>query len=279
MRFSLLVASAATCSALNLGAALTRTPPVARSVGLRMQVPETSEKTSTDEVGVVVPTMTAAENDAFREKLLAQHPELGTVFRRAEFWSNETATLLDVINVIGRFDKCADFRERTVFSVVDDPRKEDEKQGETRERYDMAVRMNCASRVALYQNGPNLPFTNAALATSVGMSVEDFQGLAVTKAACNVVFDALAESRSGLIPYDTLDERRAALLGADASFNELGFRSGLYKSRALIIIAWFLFGKGNFVWVLVSVKFLHDWKPELIPSPVDMGLFKIGTFI
>ena len=46
-----------------------------------------------------------------------------------------------------------------------------------------------------------------------------------------------------------------------------------------IILAWFLFGKGNFVWVLVAAKLLHDWKPDVIPSPVDMGLFKIGTFI
>ena len=56
-------------------------------------------------------------------------------------------------------------------------------------------------------------------------------------------------------------------------------RPGLYKSRALIIFAWFLFGKGNFVWVLVAAKLLHDWRPDAIPSPVDMGLFKIGTFI
>ena len=67
-------------------------------------------------------------------------------------------------------------------------------QGETRERHDMAVRMKCSERVALYQNCPNLPFTNAKLAASVGLTVEDFAGLEVTKASCNVVYDALGKS-------------------------------------------------------------------------------------
>ena len=65
--------------------------------------------------------------------------------------------------------------------------------------------------------------------------------------------------------------------------NQRSLRSELVrsdvKSRGLIIFAWFLFGKGNFVWVLVAAKLLHDWRPDVIPSPVDMGLFKIGTFI
>jgi len=61
--------------------------------------------------------------------------------------------------------------------------------------------------------------------------------------------------------------------------SQVAFNLGLYKSRGLICTSWFLFGKGNFIWVLLAVKFAHDWRPDLIPSPVDMGLFKIGTFI
>ena len=53
----------------------------------------------------------------------------------------------------------------------------------------------------MFQNVPNLPFTNAKIAASVGLTVDDFQALPVTRAACNVLFDGLAESRSGLIPY------------------------------------------------------------------------------
>ena len=32
-------------------------------------------------------------------------------------------------------------------------------------------------------------------------------------------------------------------------------------------------------WVLVGVKFLHDWKPDLIPGPKEMGLFKIWGIV
>ena len=77
----------------------------------------------------------------------------------------------------------------------------------------------------MFQNVPNLPFTNAKIAASVGLTVDDFQALPVTRAACNVLFDGLAESRSGLIPYkvrrcsretaeisrDTLQPRRIPL--------------------------------------------------------------------
>jgi hypothetical protein len=289
MKLLLLCLLASGADALQLFAA--RAPaPVAMRPACRMQIPAEDTGTATDmvvEAGKVVPTSTpvvaaeahSAASEALKDKLLAANPDLAIGFRRAEFWSNQTTTLLEVINVLGRFESCAEWRERSVFSVVENTRVEDEAQGETRERHDMAVRMKCSERVALYQNCPNLPFTNAKLAASVGLTVEDFAGLEVTKASCNVVYDALAESRSGLIPYATMDARRAGLTDTAGGFNEVAFRTGLYKSRGLIILAWFLFGKGNFVWVLVAAKLLHDWRPDVIPSPVDMGLFKIGTFI
>jgi len=201
------------------------------------------------------------------------------VFRRAEFWQNETATLLEVVNVLGRFDNALQFAKRTEFTEIDDQRAEDERQSGTLKRYEMAQRMKCAERVALQQNAPTLPFTDAALAASVGLAVEDFEDMPVTKAATNIVYDALAESRSSLIPYDVITARRGGLVTSEGEFNELAFRSGLYKSRALIIFAWFLFGKGNFVWVLVGAKFLHDARPDIFPTPAELGLFKIGAFI
>jgi len=279
----------ATASALQLGTSLPRAPVAPRAAMPAMQVPEAATEAVADQTelqGVVVPVFSPLTSQdmtpasaAHLEKLLAAKPDLGIVFRRAEFWTNETATLLEVLNVLGRFERAADFKERTRFSEVENARRESAEQGETKERYEMAQRMGCSERVGLYINAPSLPFTNAALAASVGLTVEDFAELEVSKAACNVVYDALAESRAGLIPYDKIDQRRGGMLDGEAAFNEIAFRSGLYKSRSLVILAWFLFGKGNFVWVLVSVKFLHDWKPDLIPSPVDMGLFKIGTFI
>jgi len=242
-------------------------------------VAEAAEVATTTE-GRVVPTLASAETEAKRLKLLEQNPELAQEFRRAAFWLNQTSTLLDLINVLGRFEKSAEFRTRTEFSTVESERAEDDRQAETLKRHEMALRMGCSERVAFYQLAPSLPFTNAKLAESVGLTVEDFEGLPVEKSTCNLVYDALAESNSGLIPYDTVDARRAKLTNADdGSFNEVAFNLGLYKSRGLICTSWFLFGKGNFIWVLLAVKFAHDWRPDLIPSPVDMGLFKIGTFI
>jgi hypothetical protein len=79
---------------------------------------------------------------------------------------------------------------------VENTRKEDRSNSLTLKRHEMAKRLGCAERVALFQKVPELPFTNELLAKSVGLTVEDFQKLPVSIAACNIVFDALAESRS-----------------------------------------------------------------------------------
>jgi len=211
---------------------------------------------------------------------LATRPEAQTVLRRAEFWGNQTATLLEVINVVGRFESVDEFKVRTQFTVVENARIEDETQSETQNRYEMAQRMGCVERVALKQNVPNLPFTNERLAASLGMTCDDFNALPVTTAAANVVFDALVESKSSLLQYALADKRRAAWINDDGSFNEAAFRIGQSKARGVVIFSWFLFGKGNFVWVLLAVQFLHDARPDLFPwTPKDLNLDKIGAII
>jgi hypothetical protein len=114
-----------------------------------------------------------------------------TVFRRAEFWSAETATLREVLNVLGRFDSADEWGVRTKFLEVENIKEEDERQAATLKRYEMAQRMGMVERVALEFNAPDLPFRNEEIARAVGCTVEDFEGLKVTKAACGVVFDAL----------------------------------------------------------------------------------------
>ena len=96
---------------------------------------------------------------------------------------------------------------------------------------------------------------NEKLAASFGMTCADFEDIPVTVDACNVAYDALAESRSGLIPYADADKRRNEWLNDDGSFNQPRFLTGLAKSRFTVIIAWFIFGKGNFVWVLHHHRF------------------------
>lgn len=221
--------------------------------------------------------------EAVLSELLEKCPDssMKDVWRRAAFWENETATMLELVNVLGRFESCSEWSDRSIFVTDGDisSREEDERQSLTKERHQMALRLKCGERAALWQNAPNLPFTNAELATSLGLTVEDFQRLPVTRAACEILYDGLAESRSTLIPYGTLDARRNAMVNADGTFNQVGFRVGWSKSCILFLVGLFLFGKANFIWVLVGVKFLHDWKPDLIPGPKELGLFKIWGIV
>jgi hypothetical protein len=76
--------------------------------------------------------------------------------------------------------------------------------------------------------------------------------------AANIVFDCLAQSKSGLIPPDVLKARRDALIGADGGVDLGGLRLSLYKARFLVIVSWFLFGKGNIIGILVLLKVVAD---------------------
>lgn len=267
-------------SALNLHAPV-RAPraAVARSPFARMEAPAVAEPapmTKDDIQGVVVRWKPSYSSPAF-ERVLKEQPELGKVIRRAEFWANETATTLEIINVVGRWRKHTDIKERTTFTQSS-YRDEDLAQAGTEKRYKMALKLGCSERYGLIANAPNLPFTDEKLAASIGLTCEDFAEMPVTEAACNVVYDALAESRSGLIPYAVADERRDAWVNDDGSLNLPRFLIGLAKSRMLVIIAWFVFGKGNFVWVLVAAQALHDARPDIFPTVKELRLDKVGFF-
>ena len=202
---------------------------------------------------------------------------LTKVVKRAEFWTNESATVLEIVNIIGRWNSHLDFKERSVFTE-ESYKDESLSQGATEKRHQMALKLGVTERIGLQQNIPNRPFTNEKLAASFGMTCADFEDIPVTVDACNVAYDALAESRSGLIPYADADKRRNEWLNDDGSFNQPRFLTGLAKSRFTVIIAWFIFGKGNFVWVLVFVQALHDVRPDIFPTPKEAGLDKIGFF-
>jgi len=262
-----------------------------------MQTPATEEDTEEKKAPAkyrneLLPTNLIEGSEApkdFVSQLPVQEPvalpawaEQGPVFRRAEFWDSRTATTMEVLNVLGRFEKASQWGERTFFVTVPKgvEKKEVEDNSWTKQRFEMAQRMNVVERAALIQRlafdkAETLPFTNEKLAASVGRTVDDFNSLPVSRAAVEVVYDALAESRASLIPPDKIDERRAGMINEDGSFNEIAFRAGLYKSRGIVIASWFMFGKGNFVWILVFVQFLHDARPDLFPTPKDLDLFKV----
>ena len=166
-----------------------------------------------------------------RAQQLTMEADATKIFRRAEFWEPETCTYLDMVNVLGRWEKAADWAERTEFSVVEKARVENMAQGASVERHEYARRNGYVERVALLQNAPKLPFTNEVLAKSVGKTVEEMNAIPVDKVATNIVYDALAQSKSSLLPEKTVDQRRDAWVGPDG-FNEGAFMSGMVKSRS-----------------------------------------------
>lgn len=202
--------------------------------------------------------------------LLAADPE--KVYRRAEFWAPDSCTLLELANVLGRWESSSEWSERTEFALAQARRDEDMAQGATKERYDYAQRNGLVERVALQQNVPKLPFTNAPLAAALGRSVADFEEMPVRPAAVDVLFDALVQSKSSLIASEVCDKRRAALLTSDGAVDEGALAAGLYKSRALVIFSWVFFGKGRLYGfaavgkvVIDSLGLFEKLPPEIAP--------------
>jgi len=265
-------------------AVLAVAPPPEKEEGLA--TPKAAEPEQESRFASVVPSNLIEGSEApedFVSQVPVQPPitlpawaEEGPIFRRAEFWDNRMCTKMEILNVLGRWESATEWADRDFFITVSPKiaKKEVEDNSWTRQRYEMAKRMNTVERVALIQNCEKLPFTNEKLAASVGKTVDDFNALPVSRAAVDVVYDALAESRASLIPPTLIDSRKNSMINDDGSFNEVAFRLGLYKSRALVIFAWFMFGKGNFVWILVGAQFLHDARPDLFPTPKDLELFK-----
>ena len=166
-------------------------------------------------------------------------------------------TLLDIANVLGRWETCDEWSTRTEFTEVENASEMTEAQGGTRKRYEMAQNLGQVERIALVQNCAKLPFRDEALAASCGLTVADMNELPVNNIAVNVVFDALAQSKSSLVTPEALNERRAAFV-VDGALNEGALTAGLIKSRCLVILSWFLFGKGNFFGFLIVAKIVSD---------------------
>jgi len=182
------------------------------------------------------------------------------VFRRAEFWEEGECTLLDIVNVLGRWESASDWANRTEFAVVESLRKENMAQGASVDRYEYARRNGYVERVALRQNAPKLAFTNAPLAAWAGKSVAEMDAMPVNAAAIDIVYDALAQSKSSLLPEKTVNSRRESWLidGGAGGINEGAFFSGLTKSRIAVVVGFFLLGKGQLYGYILAGKLLLD---------------------
>lgn len=188
----------------------------------------------------------------------ASAPQLAQTFRRAEFWDRGNADVIALANVLGRWEKPEEWEERTEFAVLENDRVQSEEQAATKKRFEMAQRLGQVERVALQQNAAKLPFRNEAMAKACGLTCEDFNNMPVSPDAINILFDVLAESKSGLLPRDVVAARRDALIADDGGVNLGTLRLSLYKARILVILSWFVFGKGNLVGILVLLKVISD---------------------
>lgn len=184
---------------------------------------------------------------------VAMRLEAEATYRRAEFWDSESCSLLEVVNVLGRWERADEWSERTEFTEVEGGQSSQLQAG-TRKRYEMARRTGTVERIAMQQNVKRLPFRDAALARGLGLSVAEMDAVEVTPAAVDVVYDALSQSKASLLPPDTLEARRSGWLAADGAFDAGAFAASLYKARVAVIASWFVFGKGNLVGLLVVLK-------------------------
>ena len=123
------------------------------------------------------------------------------MWRRAEFWDGcGPTTLLDIANVLGRWETCDEWSTRTEFTEVENASEMTEAQGGTRKRYEMAQNLGQVERIALVQNCAKLPFRDEALAASCGLTVADMNELPVNNIAVNVVLSSEPKKARSVLP-------------------------------------------------------------------------------
>jgi hypothetical protein len=123
------------------------------------------------------------------------------------------------------------------------------------ERRGFCKRKGQAQRWWHRENVPLLPFTSESLATSVGSSVVELNALAVNPLACDVVFDSLARSQSGIVDKDVCDSRRTALQTEDGAFDADALQASLDEARRNVLIGYAIFpGLLNVVFLIVFIQ-------------------------
>jgi hypothetical protein len=79
-----------------------------------------------------------------------------------------------------------------------------------------------------------LPFTDTALAASVGATVEELQQTPINPRAADVVFDALCTSKAGFVDAERCDAQRASFISSDGAFDADSFEGSLRAARVTI---------------------------------------------
>jgi len=93
------------------------------------------------------------------------------------------------------------------------------------------------------------------MAASVGKSVEEMADMEVTWEACDVVFDALSRSQSGIVDKAAIDDRRATYEDAAGGFDAEAFAADLSAAKRTIAISYAIFpGSLNLVFLVAFLE-------------------------
>ena len=188
------------------------------------------------------------------------------------------------MNVLGRFNKCSNWNDAGIAKQMDDPRiqnlsRKEQKTSPLYQKLDsddpartparraMLKKMGQAQRCMLVDNVPSLAFRDQKLAASIGATASELNKEPVSELACDIVFDALTQSKSGFVSFVRADEARMSYQSADGSFDAATFEADLDAARLNVIKATAVFpGSIIFVQLIIAVQLSAD------PSNVQAGL-------
>ena len=89
----------------------------------------------------------------------------------------------------------------------------------------------------------------------MGTTAAELDAQPVSWAACDVVFDALSRSQSGLVDRQVIDERRAAYETADGAFDAEAFAADLFAARRNVVTSLAIFpGSLNLVFLVAFLQ-------------------------
>lgn len=93
------------------------------------------------------------------------------------------------------------------------------------------------------------------MAASVGATAAELDATAPTWEACDVVFDALSRSQSGLVDKSLINERRAMYETADGAFDANAFAAELADARKNILVSLAIFpGSLNLIFLVAFLE-------------------------
>lgn len=119
-------------------------------------------------------------------------------------------------------------------------------------RFGQAQRWWHATNVA---GGLPVRTDTAPLAASVGLTPEEIDQREVSPLACDIVFDALSRSQSGIVDKELVNERRACYETSDGAFDADAFAADLSAAKRATVVASAIFpGSLNLVMLVAYLQ-------------------------